>query len=505
MKITFKHLSAYTIAAAALLCLPSMAGAQSKQKGDSLVGVINKHPENIAAHEAYLMAMRKDSAGVVKQYQRWIKQFPKVAAVQYGLGRFYTGMESPAARPFLLKAVEMDPKLADAWQELSVDAERWGEFDKAREFMGKASAADPNNPDYFFYYANAFEKDNPQKYREMCNELIKKFPESQRGAQALYWIAFREPDLQKKKALYEQMRRDFPVTKFSWSNSGMDEYFDLLLSESPSEALKLASELAATPGLEAESKDAFEKDAKLARQFVAAEKLLAENKAGEAATMLNEIKAKRWGSMPQTLALLKAKVAASGGHPQQAYDTLMKYYAATPARSLKAPLLAYGKEAGKTESAVYSDLKQRLNADAKEASFSLEQYLASGKTTMQDYKGKVVLLTFWFPGCGPCRGEFPHFEKVLKNFKGQPVSYLGINVVRDQDEYVVPFVKSSKYSFIPLKDVEANRKNLPARGAPTNYLIDQDGKIIFKNFMIQNHDAELMLEDMIRLLLEKQV
>ena len=145
-----------------------------------------------------------------------------------------------------------------------------------------------------------------------------------------------------------------------------------------------------------------------------------------------------------------------------------------------------------------------MNTGAKEASFSLESYLADGKVSMKDYKGKVVLLTFWFPGCGPCRGEFPHFEKVLKNFNGQPVSYLGINIVRDQDAYVVPFVKSSKYSFTPLKDVETNRQNLPVRGAPTNYLIDQDGKIIFKNFMIQNHDAELMLEDMIRLLLEKQ-
>ncbi|MFX1707912.1 redoxin domain-containing protein [Chitinophaga sp. CC14] len=499
MKITFNHLIT-----AALLSLPSMANAQLKQKGDSLISVINKHPENIAAHDAYIQAMWKDSAAVVKQYQLWTKKFPKEAGIAYGYGKFYTNMESPAARPFLLKAVALNPKLADAWQELSIDAERWGEFDKARDFMGKAAAAEPDNADYLFYYANSLEKDDPEKYREMCNELIKKFPESQRGAQALYWMAFRAPDMQKKKALYEQMRRDFPVSKFSWSNSGMEEYFDLLLSDNPSEALKLATDLAATPGLESESKEGFEKNAKLAGQFIAAGKLLADNKTSEAAAVLNNIKPKRWGSMPQTLALLKAKVANQGGHPQQAYDTLMKYYVATPARSLKAPLLAYGKEAGKTESAIYEELKQQLNTGAKEASFSLESYLADGKVSMKDYKGKVVLLTFWFPGCGPCRGEFPHFEKVLKNFNGQPVSYLGINIVRDQDAYVVPFVKSSKYSFTPLKDVETNRQNLPVRGAPTNYLIDQDGKIIFKNFMIQNHDAELMLEDMIRLLLEKQ-
>ena len=211
MKITFNHLIT-----AALLSLPSMANAQLKQKGDSLIGVINKHPENIAAHDAYIQAMWKDSAAVVKQYQLWTKKFPKEAGIAYGYGKFYTNMESPAARPFLLKAVALNPKLADAWQELSIDAERWGEFDKARDFMGKAAAAEPDNADYLFYYANSLEKDDPEKYREMCNELIKKFPESQRGAQALYWMAFRAPDMQKKKALYEQMRRDFPVSKFSW-------------------------------------------------------------------------------------------------------------------------------------------------------------------------------------------------------------------------------------------------------------------------------------------------
>lgn len=172
---------------------------------------------------------------------------------------------------------------------------------------------------------------------------------------------------------------------------------------------------------------------------------------------------------------------------------------------MKEALIAYGEKSGKPAAAVYEDIRQKLASTAKKASFNLDAYLTSGKVTMNDYKGKVVLLTFWFPGCGPCRGEFPHFESVLKNFKSQPVSYVGVNVVADQDEYVVPFIKTSGYSFTPLKDVEANRHNLPVRGAPTNYLIDQNGRIIFSNFMIQNHDAELMLQDMIQLLLSNPV
>ena len=505
MKIALHPMKKYTLAAAVLLALPVCLLAQSKKSADSLRAVINAHPDNIAAHEAYLQGNWKDSAAFVKQYQAWMKQFPKVAAIPYTYGKFYANRESPAAKPFLLKAVALDPRLAVAWSELSTDAERWGDFKKANEYLGKAVAAEPDNVDYLSYYAYSFENSDPEKYVAISNELVKKFPESQRSAQALYWLAFRTPDKQKKLAIYEQLRKDFPVTKFSWSGSAMSEYFDLLLADDPAAALKLMSDLIALPGLEADSKEGFEKDAKLATQILQIQKLLNENKAADAATVLNAVKVRRWGSQPEILALLKAKVAGQAGNAQQAYDTLLKYYTKTPARSMKEALIAYGEKVRKPEATVYTDIRQQLAATARDASFNLDAYLSSGKISMNDYKGKVVLLTFWFPGCGPCRGEFPHFESVLKNFKEKPVSYVGINIVAEQDEYVIPFMKTSGYSFTPLRDVEANRHNLPVRGAPTNYLIDQNGRIVFSNFMIQNHDAELMLQDMIQLLLTHPV
>jgi thiol-disulfide isomerase/thioredoxin len=110
----------------------------------------------------------------------------------------------------------------------------------------------------------------------------------------------------------------------------------------------------------------------------------------------------------------------------------------------------------------------------------------------------VVLLTFWFPGCGPCRGEFPHFQEVLKKFKGQDIAYVGINVVPGQDPYVLPFMQSSGYSFTPLRDKDQMaQKAYHVRGEPSNYLIDRDGHIIFSDFMIQSPRAQRMLELMI--------
>ena len=61
-------------------------------------------------------------------------------------------------------------------------------------------------------------------------------------------------------------------------------------------------------------------------------------------------------------------------------------------------------------------------------------------------------------------------------------------------------MKSSGYSFIPLKDEEDKRGNLVAPGAPTNYLIDGNGRIIFKNFRTDGNNErvlELMISETI--------
>ena len=136
--------------------------------------------------------------------------------------------------------------------------------------------------------------------------------------------------------------------------------------------------------------------------------------------------------------------------------------------------------------------------------FVLDQYFKTGTSSLADYKGKVVLITYWFPGCGPCRGEFPHFENVVKKFKGKEFVYLGINIVEDQDPYVLPFMKSSGYSFIPLRDNKNWTKGpLDNRNAaPVNFLIDQEGKIVFSNFRTDQKN-EATLEMMISSVLDK--
>ncbi|MBV8251681.1 MAG: redoxin domain-containing protein [Chitinophaga sp.] len=500
-----KLYSRNTAMAMAFMAIPGMAAAQKleKKQVDSLVSVITKNPDNIAAIDAFNRSTGRDTTVRLNTFRTLLKKYPKSAGLNYGMGVLYTQQESPAAKPYLLKAVAANPKLAEAYAELAIDAERWGEFDKAAEYKGKAYEANPNSPDYLFQYMYSFETADPAKWAALLKELRTKFPESDRGAQAMYWKALRTSKRDEKLAIYEDMKQHYPINKSRWSSYGMNDYFDALLGFNPGKAAAVAGELAATPGIETSTKEEFAGDKVMAEQLMQADELLKAGKTAEATALLNTVKAKRWGPTISIVALAKGRAAAAVS-PQQAYDTLMKAYLKEPARALKEPLFNYGRQTGKTDEAIVNDIKSRLLATSKPAIFSFDAYMEPGKKSMQDYKGKVVLLTFWFPGCGPCRGEFPHFEEVLKHFDRTKVNYVGVNIMADQDDYVIPFVKSSKYTFTPLKDKEADRTNLPVRGAPSNFLIDQEGRIIFSGFMIQTPEAQLMMQDMINLLLDKK-
>ena len=66
---------------------------------------------------------------------------------------------------------------------------------------------------------------------------------SDRGAQGLYWAAYETPDVPAKIAIYERLKAAFPPEKFSWSESGMSDLFDVLSAAAPDQASALAADM----------------------------------------------------------------------------------------------------------------------------------------------------------------------------------------------------------------------------------------------------------------------
>ena len=473
-----------------------------------LLNSIEEYPDSLALHQKYIKEFSKlPDSNLDQQYKLWIKKFPKNATIPYALGEAYYNRELPEAKPLLLKAIELDPTLAKAYFYLSIDAERLGDFEKGVEYLLKAKQIEPTNPDYAFYYANSLKNTNPTKYRELSLEVSQHFPESERGAQSLYWLGYNVENIIEKKEYYELLKNNFPPERYSWSLSGMSNYFDLLIEEfSAEEAVMLAQDICNVIKDERGMKT-WESLLVVAESVNKAENYLDENRPDEALDIIENIVLSRWSGIKDYILLLKAKALDKSGKTQISYNELKDYYAKSPEKSIKEALIIYGTKLGKDINDIKNDVFVVRDSIAKPATdFTLKNYLTPGSTTLSRLKGKVVLLTYWFPGCGPCRGEFPHFQSVIDKFKGEEdLVYIGINIVSDQNDYVIPFIKQSGYSFIPLEDYpNRNKGNLDNGGAaPVNFLIDRNSNVVFSDFRTNAHNKEV-LEQMISSLLDRK-
>jgi tetratricopeptide (TPR) repeat protein len=78
-------------------------------------------------------------------YLGWAEKYPNKGILQLMLGNLF-GNEKSKAEPYYLKAVALDPKLAQGFMELSLIAETRGENEQRRAYLKKAAEAAPEDP-----------------------------------------------------------------------------------------------------------------------------------------------------------------------------------------------------------------------------------------------------------------------------------------------------------------------------------------------------------------------
>src|SRR5690606_37124058 len=100
-----------------------------------------------------------------------------------------------------------------------------------------------------------------------------------------------------------------------------------------------------------------------------------------------------------------------------------------------------------------------------------------GKThTLAEYRGKVVVLDFWYRGCGWCIKAMPQLNELTEQFEGRPVAILGMNTDRnEEDARFVCEVMGLKYA--TLLRAEEIPGSYGVQAFPTLIIIDPEGTV----------------------------
>ena len=109
------------------------------------------------------------------------------------------------------------------------------------------------------------------------------------------------------------------------------------------------------------------------------------------------------------------------------------------------------------------------------------------KHSLEEYKGKVVVINFWATWCGYCVRELPEFEKVYKEFGSnkKDVVILGVagpktkenpNNVDVEKDKIISFLKKKNVTYPTLMD-EAGKSfdDYGIKYFPTTYVINKNG------------------------------
>jgi len=424
--------------------------------------------------EAAKPARMKAQKELEAQYLKLASEHPDKAVYQWALGEMYEYDDPDKSVNYYKQAVKLDPHCGPALDSLGIADEEQGDLAGSQEYAKKAYEAWPNDAHLWRHYIGAYTAEptpeNIEKAKEIALDGATKFPEE--AANMLSYTAGRTTDEAQARAIYELVEQRFPKDAKGYT---LIPLFNLYMKSDRAKALALADSM-----VKADEKDKQWPQLKAyVHALHDADALIANREFDKATTLLDGVKLPGHGIVESRwLSLEKAKVLSAQGKPGDAYALLLKLYAATPSDDVHTALAAYAEKIGKSAEQIASEISTERAAAAKPGiPFTLTDYATGKPVSLSDYRGRVVLVNFWYPKCGPCRGEFPYLQMSLEKYKSRGFEILAINGHPPEDSWVMPLIKGWRLGFIPLKGNAELLKEYKVRGFPDNFLYGADGKI----------------------------
>lgn len=106
--------------------------------------------------------------------------------------------------------------------------------------------------------------------------------------------------------------------------------------------------------------------------------------------------------------------------------------------------------------------------------------------TVDDYKGKYVIIDFWASWCQPCRAENPNVVRLYNKFKDKGLNILGVSLDNNRMDWEAA-IKADHLDWKQVSEFKGFNgpvvRKYMIEAIPANFIIGPDGTIVAKNVM----------------------
>jgi cytochrome c biogenesis protein CcmG/thiol:disulfide interchange protein DsbE len=116
----------------------------------------------------------------------------------------------------------------------------------------------------------------------------------------------------------------------------------------------------------------------------------------------------------------------------------------------------------------------------------------NGTVSLEELRGKVVLVDFWASWCGPCRQSFPWMSDVAEHNAANGLVVVAINLDKSR-EPAEAFLRQFSPPFIVAFDPAgktAEAYNVATM--PSSYLVGRDGRVVYRHAGFDLRDTETL-------------
>lgn len=106
--------------------------------------------------------------------------------------------------------------------------------------------------------------------------------------------------------------------------------------------------------------------------------------------------------------------------------------------------------------------------------------VGGGEVSLEQFRGKAVLVDFWATWCPPCRRAMPHFQELSQTYKDDLV-VIAVSLDQEPESVVPAYVEKNGLTFHVTADpraMEVAQVWGGVRSIPTTYLVDRQGKVV---------------------------